>query len=205
MRKYLAIILLVLFLLLIPISALPVIDNITYIRGESWLLWSWNQTSSSTPEEFLYLSVDGEIKGELSLESTPNSLVPREYYLTGLEPNERHSFKVYILDNTTSPPVVVTSATLTATTSQPSSYTTMIFLLALGLLAVSFVISLTRNVTIPLILAGTSGVLNIYISVAVWEVNSSFSTVAVIAAIIALAIILHILYNAWEDHRIWRD
>jgi hypothetical protein len=205
MKKYLAVILLIIFVLSATVSALPVIDGITYTRGESWLLWKWNQTPSSTPGQFLYTSVDGDIKGILNLSDTPDSLVPREYYLTGLEPNEKHSFKVYILDNTTSPPTVVTSAALAATTSQPSSYTTMIFLLALVLLGASFVISLTRNVIIPLILASTSGVLNIYISVAVWEVNSSFSTVAVIAAIIALAIILWILYQTWEDNRIWRD
>lgn len=202
--KYIILFLLALFLIL-PVGALPTITQINQTHGESWISWRWVQDPTTTVGYFLYTSVDGEIKQVLNLSNTPDSLVPREYYLTGLEPNEKHNFKVYILDNSTSPPTLVASSSMSATTSQPGSYNSMIFILALGLLGAAVILSLVKMVNLALILALTSGVLNIYTSMAVFEVNSSFSTVCIIAAVIAAAIIINLLYKAWDDKNTWRD
>jgi len=204
MIKYLIILLIAILVVGTPVQAVD-LTNLSATSGETWIRWSWNLEPLTPADSFLRVEVDGAQKLSLDLPLTPEEIVPLEYYLTDLEPNEKHSIKVYVVDNSTYPPTVSTLVSTATKTTQPSSYNNMIFIIALLLLGASLLLSGSKSVILALILAATSGVLNIYISTAVYQVNSSFSIVCTIAAIISGAIIVYLLYGAWEDKKIWRD
>jgi hypothetical protein len=99
-------------------------------HGATWVKWSWN-VSSLGPDETLVARLDGA--QVLVQNATTLPPLVQSYTLSDAQPSERHEFVLSLLNSSSGSPMVVDTATVTATTAPAEGFSWLLFVVALGL------------------------------------------------------------------------
>lgn len=160
--------LITLSLVIMPVSAL----NVTASVGESWIIYQWE------PNHTVNIYIDG-VK-----ESTNTTF--HDYYLTGINADERHQIKLYNSTNTTEVLGSLTAITL---------HSQNIILILICVLIAFFIVTIFLSDPIKIILVG---LLSASISIYTSQISLGYGALMLIPLVTLIVSGIFVAYALWS-------
>lgn len=190
-------------LLLICLIAAPVSASILLneSHGSTWAKWSWN-VSALEADQVLIARYDGaEVLNQTAATAPP---LLQYYAVSGIGPNEPHTFDLVLLNSSTVPPTVIDFQDSAVTTGQAESN----YLIYLGIAVALFLVSVfwgRQNRIIALFLAVIAFLLGGYTAAANVEVNSILFWLGVLVSLISVIGLVLTFLDLVREQRGWGD
>jgi hypothetical protein len=186
---------LIIFLFFIALIGVSSAMDITFQKGETWVVWNW-----TIPSEYINTGhgitvwVDGLVTYNVSLDT--NLTIPYNYYLTNVNPNEEHNLKISVYNSSGS--VDLNNSIVRTRYSDILYY--VLFIVSIQLLLLSVFV---RNKLFSVVFGSFSLFVFLFIAYVFIGYNPSFSNIGIICAVLSGFIIVYHLYELYVKHSGW--
>lgn len=190
---------------LLAVVVLPASAGLLYLNethGATWIQYRYGVNSSDVgvADESLKLVVDGTVVHTIFLQNatSPDFI----YLLSDVNANEKHVAVVEHLNISSSTPVLISSKQSSVMSSQANDYFYLVFTISILFIVASLFLKSGLRSSVVLL---ASVLMNMYLTMSVYTVNTAFSTITTIVAVIAAFLMAYSLYEYAKSILQWES